>query len=145
MRKNLCAVLVVLALAACGRDASGPEYDYNAYVGTWNLDLAPTDGCWNNGTRMAFVVRPEDAAGASGGILNVVSTWQASPPSGPARPMSGHFDLGAGTFRLVMRWDPYQAEYRGTIDGRRLSGAFTSPKGLFSGFYSCDAEGVASK
>lgn len=134
----LCAALV--ACSDSGTEPAGLKPE--TFVGTWGISVEESYGCFSS---LAFRV-PDDATDrVHGGTMSVLGDWGFSADD-LDKNLTGHFNLDAETFRFVLWWKNFRAEYTGTIkQGPRLDGRLTAPKGMFNAFSACNASATATK
>lgn len=130
----------IVLLLACGDSGTGPTgLDPDAFVGRWTIAIDAQAGCWQAGT-LWFNIDQDDADGAQGGVMNVVSNWQFGN-------LTGNISLSHETFELNL-WKSFPAGglFSGSeVAPNRLVGTFADKNGGFAGDPTCSSSAVATK
>lgn len=121
------ALLALLLLAACGGDSEIRNADF---VGTWQVDVPTTTGCWT-AFSLQFVAEAADAAPSEGqGVFNMVSVWYLTSEPSATSPFSGHFSTDDFGFVFFIQGSNSLRMEGPAGTSRRVTGLFRDRDGV---------------
>lgn len=103
MRRTPFSLLaVLLGVTSCGGETTGPDFAAAQFIGTWQVDVSATAGCWDAFT-LAFTVDPDDVppTADADNLINIVSVWYDPAKAADTSPFTGSFDWGHGAFTFM--------------------------------------------
>lgn len=143
---SILSLSLLLSVAACGSDATGPKFDPDAFAGIWNLAVDAEAGCWP-AFEIRFHIDPPAEGGGPSTSIDIASEWWLSTNPDVHYPVSGIIGGATDGFRLSFWKRP---DRPGVFSGSsvapdRLRGEFSDPTHVFrSGFDNDVCTGTAT-